>query len=127
VEVLGREYSFGGHPYDYTGVFAVQPRHAPEVKFREAIFMGTTKKTHAEVRQILQLISDDFPGNTYAILSRNCNHFSGELVMRLCGKSVPDWINRAAFLAKLVNCVYPIIPTGPISAIQEAPHDHPGS
>ncbi len=62
----------------------------------------------------------DFKGNKYHLLKRNCNHFSEAFCKvclvsmnsfsyiwflkfkRLCGKWIPDWVNRMAFIATRV-------------------------
>ncbi|CAG8449946.1 3263_t:CDS:10 [Ambispora leptoticha] len=108
VEVLGREYNFGGHVYDYTGVFVMRPKAGfPNVTFKESIKMGYTELEKEEVILIIKELSEEFRGNTYNLLTRNCNHFSGELCKRLVGKSTPGWINRAAKLGTYFPCMVP--------------------
>lgn len=106
------EVTFGGHPDDFTGVFTMPPRSVPLPIF-ESINMGRINKSPAEVREILEKIALDYPGNSYHILNRNCNHFSNDLVTRLLGRPMPSYINRLAGLVSLVKCVLPQSLRGP--------------
>jgi len=106
------EVTFGGHPGNFTGVFTMPPRSVPLPIF-ESINMGRLTKSPADVRQILEQIATDYPGNSYHILNRNCNHFSNDLVVRLLGRPLPSYINRLAGLVSLVKCVLPQSLRGP--------------
>ncbi|KAF9914697.1 hypothetical protein BX616_007746, partial [Lobosporangium transversale] len=108
VEILDKEFSFGGHEENTTGVFCVQPRVGPEgVVYKETILVGFTTKTDAEINQVIQILSKEFTGDSYVLLSRNCNHFSSEMAYRLTGSRPPAWINRAAKLGTMFPCVVP--------------------
>ena len=39
-----------------------------------------------------------YSGKSYNIISKNCNHFGDEFAKKLCGKGIPGWINRLAFV-----------------------------
>jgi len=70
VEVYGMEYAFGGHQEDSTGVFTVEPRQAPDAKFRESISVGTTDRTPEEVTHLIELLSEEYKGPSYNLLDR---------------------------------------------------------
>ena len=64
---------------------------------REAIDVGTTQLSEDEVEKLIDGISQaEWPGNSYSLLSRNCNHFSAELIGKLLNTSAPGYINRIA-------------------------------
>ncbi|KAH7557684.1 hypothetical protein JRO89_XS11G0201100 [Xanthoceras sorbifolium] len=48
------------------------------------------------VNQILRELSREWPGSSYDLLSRNCNHFCDELCERLGVPKLPGWVNRFA-------------------------------
>ncbi|CAG8465228.1 1050_t:CDS:2 [Scutellospora calospora] len=102
VEVFDKEYNFGGHDFDATGVFLMKPRTGPpNVTFKDSIFMGYTSMTKEDVKNAINELSKEWSGNSYNL---NCNHFSSELCKILVGKPAPNWINRAAKLGTLFPC-----------------------
>jgi hypothetical protein len=108
VEVYGVEYAYGGHEYDCSGVFATNPRDAPgQVVFREAISMGHTNLSAQEVQQLVQKMGQQYKGNKYHLLQKNCNHFSNDLCLQLVGRTAPFWVNRLAGVAVMLHCLLP--------------------
>jgi hypothetical protein len=69
--------------------------------------MGVTDLTEKQVEELLVELSDEFTGPSYNLLTRNCNHFTEEFVLRLNNKAIPTWINRAAKLGNMFPCVVP--------------------
>ncbi|CAI8048352.1 Deubiquitinase DESI2 [Geodia barretti] len=122
VEVYGREYAYGCHPYSYSGIYDMEPRQADEitgqqVRFREAILIGHTHFSSEEVKGLVVLLGRDYNGCDYTILHRNCNHFSSDFCQRLCGATPPRWINRLAQIASwmpfVLNCLPPQLLSSP--------------
>jgi len=107
VEINGREYSYGGHEFAYSGVFDIVPRSAAGAVFRESISLGTTQLSANEIQQIIDELSDQFTGNSYHPLRRNCNSFSEELCRRLVNKGIPGYVNRLANLGSSLSCIIP--------------------
>ncbi|KAL4276840.1 hypothetical protein AHAS_Ahas20G0247400 [Arachis hypogaea] len=105
--VHGIEYGFGAHEHDTTGIFEVQPRHCPGFTFRKSIFIGTTDLGPKDVRAFMEKLAHHYSGNTYHLISKNCNHFCNDVCLKLTGKSIPRWVNRLARLGLLCNCVLP--------------------
>ncbi|GIL72375.1 hypothetical protein Vretimale_4154 [Volvox reticuliferus] len=122
VEVYGVEYAYGGHDYDYSGVFATNPRDAPgQVVFRESIPMGETDLTQQEIHHLVQRMGNDYKGNNYHLLQRNCNHFASDLCRQLVGKEAPNWINRLAGIAVMLHCLIPTSWVPPLQTPSAAP------
>lgn len=126
VEIYGVEYAFGGHEYDAPGVFATHPRAAPgTVQWREAILVGRTHLSPAEVYALVQGMGQEYKGNRYHLLQMNCNTFSSDLCKRLTGTDPPGWVNRLANLAVSLHCLLPqgwVPPLRPPTAIMNAEH-----
>ncbi|KAH9619232.1 hypothetical protein KSS87_021437 [Heliosperma pusillum] len=107
VQVHGVEYAFGAHDHTTTGVFEVEPKQCPGFTFRKSILIGRTDLGSKEVRILIEKLSKEYLGNTYHLISKNCNHFCNDLCIRLTAKPIPSWVNRLARLGLLCKCVLP--------------------
>jgi len=120
--VHGREFSFGGHDYASSGIFETAPKAAPAPAiFREELYVGTTEMNPGEVSNLVGEMDDDFHGNTYHLLERNCNHFVEALCFELTGKMPPGFINRLARTAVVANSCAPCILPVSIRAVADTP------
>ncbi|KAH0912698.1 hypothetical protein HID58_036019 [Brassica napus] len=107
VEVHGVEYAFGAHEYPSTGIFEVEPKKCPGFTFRKSILVGKTDTCARDVRVYMEKLAEEYRGNKYNLISRNCNHFCNEVCVKLTQKPIPRWVNRLARLGVLCNCVLP--------------------
>ncbi|URD98808.1 hypothetical protein MUK42_32317 [Musa troglodytarum] len=99
VQVHGVEYAYGAHDHPTTGIFEGEPRQCPGFVFRKSILIGRTDLGPREVRALMEELAAKYTGDTYNLISKNCNHFCNEASLRLTGKPIPRWVNR---LAKIV-------------------------
>jgi hypothetical protein len=107
IEAHGAEYAFGAHDYPTSGVFEVDPRHCPGFTFRTSVVLGTTDLSPLEFRSFVEQCADEYYGDTYHLIAKNCNHFTDDLCRRLMGKSIPGWVNRLARIGYACNCLLP--------------------
>lgn len=107
VQVHGVEYAFGAHEHSTTGIFEVEPKHCPGFTFRKSILIARSDLGPKEVRALMEKLAEEYPGNSYNLISRNCNHFCNDVCLRLAGKQIPSWVNRLARLGVFCNCVLP--------------------
>ncbi|KAL5562613.1 hypothetical protein UlMin_032360 [Ulmus minor] len=107
VEVHGVEYAFGAHDYSSSGVFEVDPRQCPGFKFRKSIFMGTTCLDPMQVREFMERLSANYNGDSYHLITKNCNHFCEDTCYKLTGNRIPKWVNRLAKIGSICNCILP--------------------
>lgn len=108
VVIHDEEWAFGGHDVDgVTGVYVSRPRAVPDnAIFRTTICIGVTLLDDRQIRKALNKLRLEYTGPSYDLLHRNCNHFSTDVCLALCGTSPPAWVNRIAGLgAKLPLCV----------------------
>uniref|UniRef100_A0A6V7QQA0 PPPDE domain-containing protein n=1 Tax=Ananas comosus var. bracteatus TaxID=296719 RepID=A0A6V7QQA0_ANACO len=107
IEVHGMEYSFGAHDYPSSGVFEVEPKKCPGFIYRCSILLGRTDMLPYEFRAFIENMAADYHGDTYQIISKNCNHFTDDASLKLTGRSIPGWVNRLAKIGALCNCLLP--------------------
>ncbi|EFJ28768.1 hypothetical protein SELMODRAFT_16111, partial [Selaginella moellendorffii] len=95
VQVFEEEWSFG-YCENGSGVFGCPPKSNPMYTYRETVYIGNTPFSEEKVNQILLELSKEWPGYSYDLLARNCNHFCDELCVRLSVPKIPAWVNRFA-------------------------------
>lgn len=96
--VHGKEYGFGAHDFPASGVFEVEPRNCPGFVFRCSISLGYINMSPSEFRAFIENVASEYHGDTYHLISKNCNHFTDDISSRLTGKQIPGWVNRLARL-----------------------------
>jgi len=96
VEVYGAEWSFGYTDDGGSGIFSCDPGECGEHTYREAVAMGATCLREEDVILLLSALAQDWQGEDYDILHRNCCHFSDTLCRRLGVGPIPDWITNLA-------------------------------
>lgn len=94
------EYAFGAHEFPTTGIFEVEPRKCPGFTFRTSIAVGSTELSPSDLCNLLNDMSTHYAGDSYNLLTKNCNHFTDELCLRLTGRPLPGWVNRLAGLGE---------------------------
>ncbi|KAJ4953074.1 hypothetical protein NE237_029906 [Protea cynaroides] len=107
IEVHGVEFAFGAHDFPTTGIFEVEPKQCPGFTFRKSILIGKSDFSPTEVRELMEKLAEEYTGNTYNLITKNCNQFCNDASIRLTGKPIPRWVNRLARIGLLCNCVLP--------------------
>ncbi|CAO2822728.1 unnamed protein product [Amaranthus hypochondriacus] len=107
IEVHGMEYGYGAHDFPASGVFEVEPRSCPGFMYRCSIPMGRTSMSQSEFRTFIERVASEYHGDTYHLITKNCNHFSYDICYRLTGKKVPGWVNRLARAGAVCSCLLP--------------------
>ncbi|KAK0580143.1 hypothetical protein LWI29_037026 [Acer saccharum] len=108
VQVHEIEYAFGAHEYPTTGIFEGEPKQCEGFTFRKTILIGKTDMGPAEVRTVMEELSENYKGNAYNLITKNCNHFCNDACIRLTANPIPSWVNRLARIGFLCNCVLPV-------------------
>ncbi|KAI4344092.1 hypothetical protein L6164_011362 [Bauhinia variegata] len=107
IEVHGKEYGFGAHDFPASGVFEVEPKKCPGFVYRCSVPLGQINMHPSEFRTFIENLASEYHGDTYHLISKNCNHFTDDVSRRLTGKRVPGWVNRLARLGALCSCLLP--------------------
>lgn len=95
------EYGYGAHDFPVSGVFEVEPKSCPGFIFRCSIPLGHIKMPPSEFRTFIESVASEYHGDTYHLITKNCNHFTDDIVYRMTGKHIPGWVNRLAWLGML--------------------------
>ncbi|CAE7295699.1 unnamed protein product [Symbiodinium natans] len=113
VEVDGLEWSFDGSPSRTTpGLRCFQPRCDPDHVYRQTVKLGETDCSPEDIAEIVSQMLEEYPGDDYDILTRNCCNFADDFSRRLGLHGIPGWVSlrlaRAAStlqaLALQVSC-----------------------
>jgi len=97
VEVNNTEWCFGFTTSETRyGVHCVMPRRHPNHHFRQTVFMGYTHFSAEDIADLVSNLIEEYPGNDYDLLARNCCHFADDFCQRLGVGPTPGWIHRFA-------------------------------
>jgi deubiquitinase DESI2 len=104
IEIYGKEWSFGlTEAAGVTGVYPVSPTQNPMYEYREAVVLGTTALTPAEVDALVTRLKGEWAGDSYSLLTRNCVHFCEAFAAGLGVGPLPAWVNSLAGGAQAVG------------------------
>ncbi|KAL8429537.1 hypothetical protein ACSSS7_006549 [Eimeria intestinalis] len=110
VQIGDLEYSFG----EGAGVTCSlqNPRLDGVHSFQDGTYeyslhMGTCTLSGADLSNAISSLQRAFPGTSYDLVSRNCNHFSDALLKAVVGKGIPSHINRASRYGQWFSCLLP--------------------
>lgn len=97
VEVNGIEWSYGYQPQESRcGVCSCLPTRHDQHNFRETIVLRETRLSADKIADVISQLIEEYPGNDYDLLRRNCCHFADDFCIRLGVGSIPGWVHRLA-------------------------------
>ncbi|XP_022899559.1 deSI-like protein At4g17486 isoform X1 [Olea europaea var. sylvestris] len=120
--VHGKEYGFGAHDFPISGVFEVEPKSCPGFIYRCSVPLGHLDMPPSEFRTFIEGVASEYHGNTYHLISKNCNHFTDDISKRLLRKGIPGWVNRLARLGAFCSCLLP--ESLQVSTVKQLPEYH---
>lgn len=91
VEIADREWSFC-----MSGVCGSKPRRHQIYIFRQTLDMGRTPYSCADVKRTIRTMRQEWRGDDYDILDRNCGTFGDALCVALGVGNIPSWVTRLA-------------------------------
>ncbi|KAL8149700.1 deSI-like protein At4g17486 [Apium graveolens] len=123
IEVYGMEYGFGAHDLSMSGVFEAEPKSCPGFIYRCSIPLGRIGMPFSEFHHFLETVASEYHGDTYHLISKNCNHFTDDMSCRLTGNRIPGWVNRLAKLGSICSCLLP--ESLQVTTVKHLPEYHP--
>lgn len=104
VEVNGLEWSYGVSYTDTVpGISCIEPRTHPAHSYRQTVQLRPTKMNAEEIADLISNLIEEYPGDDYCLLRRNCCHFADDFSRRLGAGRIPGWIHRLARLGARVD------------------------
>eukprot|EP00747_Dinoflagellata_sp_TGD_P180955 gnl/TRDRNA2_/TRDRNA2_34276_c0_seq1.p1 gnl/TRDRNA2_/TRDRNA2_34276_c0~~gnl/TRDRNA2_/TRDRNA2_34276_c0_seq1.p1 ORF type:complete len:251 (-),score=34.99 gnl/TRDRNA2_/TRDRNA2_34276_c0_seq1:89-781(-) len=104
VEVHGLEWSYGfSESETVPGISCVEPGTDTRHRFRQSVKMRPTKVPPDEIAIIISDLLEEYPGDDYSLLRRNCCHFADDFLVRLGVGRAPAWVYRLARMGAKVQ------------------------
>jgi len=104
VEVNGLEWSFGmSMAESVPGISCSVPREHSEHRYRQTVKLRSTRLSAEEVAELLSQLIEEYPGDDYDLLRRNCCHFADDFAKRLGAGRIPGWVHRLARVGAFVD------------------------
>jgi len=119
VEVFGQEWSFGGSDCGLSGsgIFNCDPKGCGCHEYRESKEMGIIMMTRSEVQVLLQLLTEDWTGDSYDLLRHNCCHFCDNFTQRLGVGPCPRWLTNLAGVGAMLRSGVRLVAAAPAAAL----------
>lgn len=106
IEVGGLEWSFGSTPNEsVAGVHCILPQENKQHRYRQTLQLRPTLLAHGDISKIISELLDEYPGNSYDLLRKNCCHFANDFAKRIGAGCVPSWVHRLARVGAFVDDV----------------------
>jgi hypothetical protein len=97
VEINGLEWYFEScDRKTIPGISCCEPRGHPEHRYRETVALKHSKLSAEDIGELLSQLIEEYPGDDYDTLHRNCCHFADDFCQRLGAGGIPGWIHRLA-------------------------------
>lgn len=126
VEVNGLEWSYGMSSCEtMPGISCVEPRTHPAHRYRQTVQLRNTKMSAEEIADLLTQLIEDYPGDDYDLLRRNCCHFADDFCRRLGAGRIPGWIHRLARVGARVDGALQMVTGRKLLQLDEDSDDTP--
>mmetsp|Transcript_50422 Transcript_50422/g.117684 ORF Transcript_50422/g.117684 Transcript_50422/m.117684 type:complete len:179 (+) Transcript_50422:82-618(+) len=89
VECFGKEWSYG-----FDGITSSLPRKHHTFIYRTSYDLGTLPCSEREFEEILEVMREDWVGEEYDLLSRNCVNFCNDLLLNLGLEGLPRTVTN---------------------------------
>ncbi|CAK0852127.1 unnamed protein product [Prorocentrum cordatum] len=91
------------------GISCDEPREHPQHNYRQTIELKRTQLTAEQVAELISQLIEEYPGDDYDMLRRNCCHFADDFSRRLGAGRIPGWVHRLARLGARVDTALQVV------------------
>lgn len=106
VEVYGLEWSYGfSESETVPGISCGEPKSHPQHRYRQTITLARTPLAAEDAADLISQMLEEYPGEDYDLLKRNCCHFADDFCRRLQVGRIPRWIHRFARVGARLDVV----------------------
>merc|ERR1712032_793128 len=110
IEVNGLEYGYGAtFSESQSGICCVVPMQHPCHRFRQTVLLRSTHLSPEEISELLFQLIEEYPGDDYDLLRRNCCHFADDFARRLGAGGIPRWVHRLARVGAGVDAMMKVV------------------
>lgn len=111
VEVNGLEWSFGFcNSETRSGISCCEPQTNPQHTYRQTVSMRSTTADPEQIADIIAELIEEYPGDDYDLLRRNCCHFADDFCRRMGVGGIPGWVHRLARIGAGVDTLLQAAP-----------------
>jgi len=107
IEVGGTEWGYGYQPDESRpGVSCCLPRKHTQHHYRQTVVLRRTRLNRDQINGVILQLIEDYPGDDYDLLHRNCCHFADDFCKRLHVGRLPGWVYRFARIGCAVDSMF---------------------
>lgn len=111
VEVNGLEWSFGFSCSETrSGISCCEPQKNTQHTYRQTVSMRHTGADPEQIADIIAQLIEEYPGDDYDLLRRNCCHFADDFCRRMGVGGIPGWVHRLARIGAGVDSLLQAAP-----------------
>ncbi|CAE8631745.1 unnamed protein product, partial [Polarella glacialis] len=111
VEVNGLEWSFGATMSEtHPGVSCDEPKQHQQHHYRQTVVLKPTHLKAEDIADIISSLLEEYPGDDYDLLRRNCCHFADDFSRRIGAGGIPSWVIRLARIGASVDSMLQAAP-----------------
>jgi len=94
---------------DGPGVSCGEPMTHPMHHYRQTVRLRDTDLSQADIGGIISVLLEEYPGDDYDLLRRNCCHFADDFARRLGCGGIPGWVHRLARIGAQLDDTWQVV------------------
>jgi hypothetical protein len=104
IEFDGVEYAFGFLDLPVCGIYEIKPLSFEDGIFLESFVVGYCDKN--EFYNLKENLKNEYIGNTYNVITKNCNHFTNDFCKKLLKKEIPKKFRFGLKIGEFIRKIF---------------------